>query len=116
MYGCFPACVSVCCVHAVPAQTGKGCSGAGVTDGCELSSGCWEPKLSPLEEQPEPGAAKPSLQPLYRTLQLSLLPLRPRLPQLECSVDLMSAVLQPFATKSQEIGSITLRPLAQARK
>jgi hypothetical protein len=35
--------------------------GTGVTDGCELSFGCWESNLDPLEEQPVPLTAEPSL-------------------------------------------------------
>lgn len=44
--------------------------------GCELAGGRWEPSWRPLEEQPEPGAAEPSLQPLY-DLSAVTLPLPP---------------------------------------
>lgn len=79
--------VSVYCVHAVPAQVRKGCQ---ILWGWSCrwlytASGCWEPSLSPLEEQPALGAAESSLQPVYKTVQLSL-------SQLKCSLSLMSAV------------------------
>jgi hypothetical protein len=41
---------------------GVGAPGTGVTDSCELPCGCWEPNLSPLEEQPVLFPAESSLQ------------------------------------------------------
>lgn len=32
-------------------QEGTGCPETGVLEGCELPCGCWEPNLSPLQEQ-----------------------------------------------------------------
>lgn len=37
------------CVVPVEARRGRGSSGSGVIDGCELSSECWELNLDPQE-------------------------------------------------------------------
>jgi hypothetical protein len=42
--------------------------GTGVIDNYELSCGCWELNLSPLEEQPALLTTEPSLQPQERLL------------------------------------------------
>lgn len=38
-----------------------------ITDGCELTHGCWKLNSSPLEDQPGILTVKPSLQPLSLT-------------------------------------------------
>lgn len=52
--GVLLAWVSVCYVHAGcqrRPEEGANCLGTEVTDGSDLSCGCWELNLSPLEEQ-----------------------------------------------------------------
>lgn len=49
------------CLH-VHLCKGAASPGIGVSDSCELSCGCWELNLKPLEEQPELVIAEPSLQ------------------------------------------------------
>ena len=63
MYGCF-ACMYVCTVWVQRSEEEVGSSGTGVTDGCELPCGCWEPNSGPLEEQAVPLSAEafPSVQ------------------------------------------------------
>lgn len=46
-------------------------SRSGVTYGCELPCGCWEPDLDPLEEE-WPLTQEPSLQPLLLVLRQAL--------------------------------------------
>ena len=41
-------------------------SGTGVTNSCELTCGCWQLNLDPLEEQPVFLTTEPSLQPNIR--------------------------------------------------
>ena len=41
--------------------------GAEVTDGCELTYGCWDSNPSPVEKQPVLLTAEPSLQPLSKS-------------------------------------------------
>ena len=48
-----------------------GFPGTGVPDSCELSCGCWELNLSPLEKQSVFLTSEPSLQP-PRALNLNL--------------------------------------------
>lgn len=48
-------CVPCACLCAWRLEEGIGSSATGVTvtdDGCETPCSCWEPNLSPLEEQP----------------------------------------------------------------
>ena len=49
VHECLSECMSV---HRVHTEARRGCQipGTGVTDGCELSCGCWEFNLGPLEE------------------------------------------------------------------
>ena len=54
-----PTCKSV---HHMYAEKGIGSPGTGVTDSYELSCGCWELTLDPLEEQPELLTSEPSFQ------------------------------------------------------
>ena len=65
-------CVYTLCVCLVPIEfrIGVRSPGTGVTDSCELSCGCWELKLSPLEEQQ-------SFQPLKNNLSKNILVLEP---------------------------------------
>ena len=50
-----PACTHVHCVQVWCPQRpeeGTRSPGTGVTDGCDLPYGCWEPISGPLKEQP----------------------------------------------------------------
>ena len=52
-----PACMSVYNIHVwCPRRPVEGdrYPGTGAADSCELSCGCWELNLGPLEEQPLP--------------------------------------------------------------
>jgi hypothetical protein len=62
---CLPVCASHMCLVAMEAREDVRSHGTGVTGGCELSHGCWKPKLGPSEEQLMFLATKPSLQPHY---------------------------------------------------
>ena len=56
------------CLPDVCLCEGVGSPGIGVTDSCELSCGCWELNLGPLEEQPVLLTIEPSLiEPLGKT-------------------------------------------------
>lgn len=61
--GSLPACV---CAVPTEARRGHWTPGTGVIDGCKAPFGCWDSKLSPVEEQPTLLTSKSSLQPLRR--------------------------------------------------
>jgi hypothetical protein len=63
--GVLPACISECHLHTwSPWRPEKSIKSPELelTDGCELSCGCWEANLSPLEKQPALSVAEPSFQ------------------------------------------------------
>lgn len=49
-------------------EEGKGSSGTGVSDSCEVQCGWWEYKLDPLQEQQVLSSAKTFLQTLFCVL------------------------------------------------
>lgn len=60
-----PACISVCHLHTrCPWRPEKSIKSQEMelTDGCELSRGCWDSNLGPLEKQPALFIAEPSFQ------------------------------------------------------
>ena len=62
----FPRDLFILCmwVHCHCLQTHQKRTSDSITDGCELSCGCWELNSGPLEEQSVLLTAEPSLQPL----------------------------------------------------
>ena len=54
---------SMCAWGRQEPEKGVGSLGSRVTAGCELSCGCWESNLGPLEKQPVCSSTEPSLQP-----------------------------------------------------
>jgi hypothetical protein len=62
----------VFCLH-VCLREGVGSPGTGVTDSCELPSGCWELNLGPLGEQPVLLVTEPSFQPSMVHCYLNIL-------------------------------------------
>lgn len=58
---------TMCMPGALKGQGSVGASGTGITGGCEVPWGCWEPNPGPLEEQRVLLATEPSLQPQHRT-------------------------------------------------
>lgn len=72
------ACVSVChlCAwHLQRPDKGIRSPGSGITDGCDWLCGCWELKLSPLEEQQALLSPSPFLKTGFLRVALAVLEL-----------------------------------------
>ena len=66
------SCALLLCLHTCLCE-GVRSPGTGVTDRCEVPCGCWELNPGSLQEQPVLLTAEPSLQPLYKHLNIGVL-------------------------------------------